>query len=92
MHELTQLPPEQTLPLAHGMGSDQSRQPEGLSSHDCTPVPEHCVAPGAQRSVQAATQAPPEQTWPFGQAVTVGDQSLQPDAPPMQVRKPAPEQ
>ena len=50
------------------------------------------MAPGAQRLVQAATQAPPEQTWPFGHGVTVGDQSLQPDAPPMQVRKPAPEQ
>ena len=92
MHEVTQLPPEQTLPPEHGIGSDQSRQPDGLSTHDCTPLPEHCVAPGAQRSLQAATQAPPEQTWPFGQAVTVGDQSLQPDAPPMQVRKPAPEQ
>ena len=86
------MPPEHTLPLAHGIGSDQSRQPDGLSSHVCTPEPEHWLAPGAQRSVQAATQAPPEQTMPLGHAVTVGDQSLQPDAPPMQVRKPAPEQ
>ena len=86
VHELTQLPPEQTSPPLHGIGSDQSRQPVALSSHDCTPVPEHCVAPGAQRSLQAATQAPPEQTWPLGHAVTVGDQSLQPPAPPMQVR------
>jgi hypothetical protein len=29
---------------------------------------------------------------PLGHAVTVGDQSLHPEAAPMQVRKPAPEQ
>jgi hypothetical protein len=86
VQDATQLPPEQTLDAPQGIGSDQSRQPDGFTSHDWTPEPLHWVAPGAQPSVQAVAQAPPEQTWPLGQAVMVGDQSLQPETVPMQVR------
>src|SRR5262249_18746754 len=59
VQEVTQLPPEQTLPLPHGIGSDQSRQPLALTSQVCTLVPLHWVAPGAQRSLQAAWHWPP---------------------------------
>lgn len=64
----THASPEQVFGLGHAEGSDQSLQPDDLSSQVWTLVPEHFVAPTVvHASVHVGEHTPPLHALPLGQ-------------------------
>jgi hypothetical protein len=59
VHCATHTPPEHVLLLGHAMGVDHTVQPCAPTMHVCTPLPMHCVAPGAHAFVHVGPLSDP---------------------------------